>query len=191
MKIYEIAKELDVQSKDVLEKAKAMGIKVRDRTADLSEKDSLSLKNALSHGIGGMETKIVRVQPKAKENEQKDEEVRVTRKANIKPPLRPTKPRDKEDRPPRGGKGAPSGKEQPSEGGKAAQKRSADGGHSAHRQENPASGTGSSPAPAGRPVPRRITRAELEAKASSQAGKPSERKLRRKKRLQNLQPKLF
>jgi translation initiation factor IF-2 len=156
MKIHEIAKELGVQSKDVLEKAKAMGVKVRDRMADLSEEDSLALKNALSHSIGGTETKIVRVQPKAKENEQKDEEVRVTRKANIKPPLRPTKPREKEDRPPRSGQGAPSGT---AGGGKAAQRRSGSG----HRQESPASGTGSALAPEGRPVPRRITRAELEA----------------------------
>ncbi|MDR2156994.1 MAG: translation initiation factor IF-2 [Clostridiales Family XIII bacterium] len=90
MNIQELAKELGVPDKDVLAKAKAMGIEVPNAKSGLSDDSASALRNVLAHG-GGAETKIVKVTPKARNAEKKDEVVRVTKRANIKPPIRQPK----------------------------------------------------------------------------------------------------
>jgi translation initiation factor IF-2 len=181
MKIHELAKELDMPDKDVLAKAKSMGIEVKGVSSNLADEHVSSLRNALARSAGGAETKIVKVTPKAKSTEKKDEVVRVTKKANIKPPVRQAKPKTQEDR--RGvdspgtakteaGAAAPLKKSQATSepvaateaGGvsKAADPRKP-AGAAAGRPSFPGGGPAPVRIPASQVVPKRISREELEA----------------------------
>ena len=44
LKLYELAKEMDVSSKDLLEQAKQMGINIKSHLSVLSDKDIKNLK---------------------------------------------------------------------------------------------------------------------------------------------------
>ena len=83
MKINDIAKELGIPIPDALSKANAMGIDASNPETNLSEPDTLALKNVLIHGGAANETKIIKVKPR--KAVKKDEEVRVTKKATIQP----------------------------------------------------------------------------------------------------------
>ncbi|MDR1028361.1 MAG: translation initiation factor IF-2, partial [Clostridiales Family XIII bacterium] len=98
MKVQELAKELGMANKDVIAKANSIGMEVKSPASNLSDNDALALKNILVRGAGGAETKIVKVTPKARDTGKKDEEVRVTKKANIRPPGRPQRPKAREER---------------------------------------------------------------------------------------------
>lgn len=88
MKIKELAAELSLTGKEVLEKAKSMGIKVANIGDDMSELDATAVRNTIMKGGTHTETKVVRVKAKkSEENEKKDGEPKVTVKAaNIKLP---------------------------------------------------------------------------------------------------------
>lgn len=85
MKIHELAKQLDMDSKDVLEKAQSMGIEVKDKDSTLEDLDATAVKNTILRGKSGAETKIVKAAPKKKEKtagkKAKMEEPKVTVKA--------------------------------------------------------------------------------------------------------------
>lgn len=87
MKIKELAAELSLTGKEVLEKAKSMGIKVSGISDELSDLDMTAVKNTIMKSGTNTETKVVRVKAKKSENEKKDGEPKVTVKAaNIKLP---------------------------------------------------------------------------------------------------------
>ena len=89
MKIKDLAAELNFADNDVLEKAKAMGIKVADVSDELSDIDVTAVKNTMMRsGKKAETTKVVRKAKKADaETEKKDDEPKVTVKAaNIKMP---------------------------------------------------------------------------------------------------------
>ena len=67
MKIHELAKELDMDAKEVLEKAQSMGIEVKDKDSTLKDIDAKAVKNTVLRGRSGAETKIVKAAPKKKE----------------------------------------------------------------------------------------------------------------------------
>ncbi len=88
IKIYELAKELNVASKELVERINAMGIEARSHMSSIDDKIAAELRNALGgKHIANSETKVVKAVPKKKEKES-DNEPRVTVKAaNIKPPM--------------------------------------------------------------------------------------------------------
>ena len=90
MKIHELAKELNMDAKIVLEKAQSMGIDVHDKDSILKDMDAKAVKNIIQIGHKGGDTKIVKATPK--KTEKKDEEPKVTVKAaNIPMPQQKTK----------------------------------------------------------------------------------------------------
>ena len=60
MKIHELAKELDIDAKEVLEKAQAMGIEAKDKNSTLEDMDAKAVRNTVLNNKGGAETKIVK-----------------------------------------------------------------------------------------------------------------------------------
>lgn len=67
MKIHELAKELNMDSKEVLDKARAMGIEVKDKNSTLEDIDATAVKNTIKRSKSGAETKIVKAKPKKTE----------------------------------------------------------------------------------------------------------------------------
>lgn len=67
MKIHELAKELDMDIKAVLDKARSMGIEVKDKNSTLEDIDATAVKNTIQRSKGGAETKIVKAKPKKAE----------------------------------------------------------------------------------------------------------------------------
>ena len=81
MKVSELAKELGVASKDIVEKAKSMGIEVKAAQSNLTDIDATTLKNIfLANKKKEAETKIVKVKSK-KSDEDQNGEPKVTVKA--------------------------------------------------------------------------------------------------------------
>ncbi|MDR1135575.1 MAG: translation initiation factor IF-2 N-terminal domain-containing protein, partial [Clostridiales Family XIII bacterium] len=95
IKIHELAKELNMPSKDVLAKVAAMGIDAKNHMSTISDIEALALKNSVNRkstadsGVQAGETKIVKVQPKTgKTKPAADEPPRVVVKAAVNPPVR-------------------------------------------------------------------------------------------------------
>lgn len=87
MKIKELAAELNLTGKEVLEKAKSMGIEVSKTSDEMSDIDATAVKNTIMKSGTHTETKVVRVKAKKSDSEKKDGEPKVTVKAaNIKLP---------------------------------------------------------------------------------------------------------
>lgn len=86
MKVHELAKKLDMSSKELIEKAKSIGIEVTSANSALSEIDEKTLENAIkAKRKKDTETKIVRVASKKKDIDEKEPHVTV-RAANVKTP---------------------------------------------------------------------------------------------------------
>nr|HPR24532.1 translation initiation factor IF-2 N-terminal domain-containing protein [Bacillota bacterium] len=90
MKVHELAKKLDMSSKELIEKAKSIGIEVTSANSALSEIDEKTLENAIkAKRKKDTETKIVRVASKKKDVDEKEPRVTV-RAANLKTPAEKT-----------------------------------------------------------------------------------------------------
>ncbi|MDR3364180.1 MAG: translation initiation factor IF-2 N-terminal domain-containing protein, partial [Clostridiales Family XIII bacterium] len=90
IKIHELAKELDIPSKDVLAKALAMGVEAKTHMSAISDMEAITVKNAIVHGSKGVETKIVKVQPRTEKPKNAPEDApRVVVKAAVKPAVNP------------------------------------------------------------------------------------------------------
>ena len=83
IKVYELAKELNLTSKEVLEKLGSMGVTAKGHMSVLSDIDAIAVRNIIMRGKAGTETKIVKVAPK--KSEQIDEPKVVVKAAVIKP----------------------------------------------------------------------------------------------------------
>jgi len=66
-RVHELAKELGLTSKEVLEKLSSMGIEAKGHTSVISDIDAIAVKNIMMRGKAGTETKIVKVSPKKSE----------------------------------------------------------------------------------------------------------------------------
>ena len=88
MKIHELAKELNMSSKDMLDKINSMGIEAKSHMSVLSDMDVIAIRNTVLRGKSGAETKIVKVAPKKTESQDK-EEVKVVVKAAAHPSASP------------------------------------------------------------------------------------------------------
>ncbi|MGX8773881.1 MAG: translation initiation factor IF-2 N-terminal domain-containing protein, partial [Bacillota bacterium] len=82
MKISELAKELNMTGKEVLEKAVAMGVPVSKTSDVMSDIDTVAVRNTLTKGSGKAETKVARKSTTKKATaEKKESEPKVTVKA--------------------------------------------------------------------------------------------------------------
>ena len=97
MKVHELAKELNLSSKEVLEKLGSMGVGVKGHMSVLSDIDAIAVRNIIMRGKAGTETKIVKVAPK--KSEQVEEPKVVVKAAAIRQPAPPDKMQKKQDRP--------------------------------------------------------------------------------------------
>ena len=90
MKITELAKELKMTGEEVLEKAKAMGVPVAKTSDDMSDMDTVAVRNTLTKGSGKAETKVARKTATKKTVAEKKNEPKVTKQANLKMPEKRT-----------------------------------------------------------------------------------------------------
>jgi len=89
IKIHELAKELNMTSKDMLDKINSMGIDAKSHMSVLSDMDVIAIRNTVLRGKSGSETKIVKVAPKKTEASRDKEEVKVVVKAAVHPSVSP------------------------------------------------------------------------------------------------------
>ncbi|MBN7772142.1 translation initiation factor IF-2 [Clostridium aminobutyricum] len=93
LKIHELAKELNMNSKELLEKINNMGIEAKSHMSVLSDIDAISVRNNINRSNASKETKIVKAAHKKVEKEEQQEEPRVVVKAAAKLTVSPeTKP---------------------------------------------------------------------------------------------------
>ena len=90
MKITELAKELKMTGEEVLEKAKAMGVPVAKTSDDMSDMDTVAVRNTLTRGSGKAETKVARKTVTKKTVAEKKNEPKTTKQANLKMPEKRT-----------------------------------------------------------------------------------------------------
>ncbi|MEF9921636.1 MAG: translation initiation factor IF-2 N-terminal domain-containing protein, partial [Anaerovoracaceae bacterium] len=83
MKVHELAKELNIQSKELLDKVTTMGISASSHMSVLSDNDVKAVKNIVLNS-NKKETKIVKAAPKKTDDGEK-EQPRVTVKAAVRP----------------------------------------------------------------------------------------------------------
>ena len=81
IKIHEIAKETNLTSKEVIEKAQEMGYDVKNHLSGVSEKEAKELKKVLSGGK--MEENKVKGKAEAKKTEKKSAPVIIRREVII------------------------------------------------------------------------------------------------------------
>ena len=90
MKVHELAKELGISSKEMIEKAAGAGIQVKSHMSTLDDAQVNTLRNLSQKS--NTETKIVKVTPKKEEVKDTEPKV-VVKKANIPMPAAPAKAR--------------------------------------------------------------------------------------------------
>ena len=95
IKVHELAKELNLSSKEVLEKLGTMGIEAKGHMSALSDIDAIAVRNIMMRGKSEVETKIVKVAPK--KTEQIDEPKVVVKAAVIKQPTPPAQTPKKQE----------------------------------------------------------------------------------------------
>ena len=84
MKVHELAKKLEMSSKELLDKATSMGIEVTSANSAFSDIDAKTLENTIiANRNKETETKIVRVAPKKVDADQ-DEPVVTVKAAHLK-----------------------------------------------------------------------------------------------------------
>ena len=81
MKLTDLATELKLSGEVVLEKAKAMGVKVASLADDISDIDATAIKNTITRSGAKNETKVARRTTKKAETDTKAGEPKVTVKA--------------------------------------------------------------------------------------------------------------
>ena len=108
IKIHELAKELNMNSKELLEKINAMGIEAKSHMSGLSDIDAISVRNTINKSRSSAETKIVKAAPKKVEKEEIEEEPRIVVKAAAKLTVSPASKTAKAQHPTKNqGKSAP------------------------------------------------------------------------------------
>ena len=64
MKLYELAKEMDISSKDLLEKAKALGINIKSHLSNIEDEDAKKLRENFGKKTKESEIKAVKKEEK-------------------------------------------------------------------------------------------------------------------------------
>ncbi|MGI6727870.1 MAG: translation initiation factor IF-2 [Anaerovoracaceae bacterium] len=81
-KVYEIAKELEMESKELLEKLNAMGVEAKSHNSTISDIDAKAVENMILHNRKkAAETKIVKATPsktRKKTEKEKEKEIKIS-----------------------------------------------------------------------------------------------------------------
>ena len=85
VKVKELAKELNMDSKDLLDRMKTMGIAADSEASEISDIDAKAAKNTILRSKTSSETKIVRATPKKAVKEEEREPHVVVKAATLKP----------------------------------------------------------------------------------------------------------
>ena len=83
MKLYELAKEMDVSSKDLLEQAKEIGINIKSHLSVISDEDVKNLKSRYQREDTTAESKKEEKKPKKENSQKKDNPVIIRREVII------------------------------------------------------------------------------------------------------------
>ena len=83
MKLYELAKEMDVSSKDLLEQAKEIGINIKSHLSVISDEDVKNLKSKYQRKDTIAESKKEEKKPKKENSQKKDNPVIIRREVII------------------------------------------------------------------------------------------------------------
>ena len=83
MKLYELAKEMDVSSKDLLEQAKEIGINIKSHLSVISDEDVKNLKSKYQRKDTTAESKKEEKKPKKENSQKKDNPVIIRREVII------------------------------------------------------------------------------------------------------------
>ena len=94
MKLYELAKEMDVSSKDLLEQAKEMGINIKSHLSVISDEDVKNLKAKYQRNNSDV-TKKEEKKPKKEGSQNKDNPVIIRREVIIEEENKEKKPENK------------------------------------------------------------------------------------------------
>ena len=97
IKVHELAKELGMNSKELVEKINSMGIEVKSHMSVLNDIDATAVRNTVTKAKVGAETKIVKVAPKKVESQNEEPRV-VVKAAAIKMPQAQARPRTQGER---------------------------------------------------------------------------------------------
>lgn len=84
IKVHELAKELNMSSKDLLDRVVAMGIDAKSHMSVLSSIDAAAVRNTINRGRAGTETKIVKVANKKVTEADREPKI-VVKAATINP----------------------------------------------------------------------------------------------------------
>lgn len=123
-KVHELAKELNISSKDLLEKINTMGIDAKSHMSVLAEMDVTAIKNTILRGKSNSETKIVKVTPKKADEKQVKEEVKIVVKAAAHPSASPEAKKPQAQAKPVHTQSETVGESKPAEGNTAHSQRS-------------------------------------------------------------------
>jgi len=83
MKLYELAKEIDVSSKDLLEQAKTLGIELKSHLSSISDEEAKTLKERFGKKDSKEATKKEEKKPKKEAAQKKDNPVIIRREVII------------------------------------------------------------------------------------------------------------
>ena len=83
MKLYELAKEMDVSSKELLEQAKEMGINIKSHLSVISDEDVKNLKDKYQRKSASNASKKEEKKPKKENSQKKDNPVIIRREVII------------------------------------------------------------------------------------------------------------
>ncbi len=92
IKVVDIARELNVDTKKLLAKITSMGIDAKEPGSLLNDADAAKIRNIVKKSRAAAETKIVKAPPKKAGQNDIDEPRVVVKAANIKPPIQHAKP---------------------------------------------------------------------------------------------------
>ena len=87
VKINELAKELNMDSKELLDRINTMGIAAESETSEIADIDATAAKNTILRSRSASETKIVKATPKKATKKETSEPRVVVKAATTKPPV--------------------------------------------------------------------------------------------------------
>ncbi|PWM64590.1 MAG: translation initiation factor IF-2 [Eubacteriales Family XIII. Incertae Sedis bacterium] len=88
VKVNELAKELNMEATELLDRIRGMGIAAESETSEIGDIDAVAAKNTILRSRSASETKIVKAAPKKSVKEESEEPKVVVKAAQIKPPVK-------------------------------------------------------------------------------------------------------
>jgi len=73
VKVKELAKELNMESSELIERIRGMGIAAESETSEIGDMDAVAARNTILRSRAASETKIVKAAPKKNVREESEE----------------------------------------------------------------------------------------------------------------------